>query len=166
MRNTRRLRVGAALATLLAPIALVACSNAASGDASGSGSSSLSIMEPAKDAHVKLPFTVKVKSAEPLGPTDSGKHHVHVWLDNDSENYLVVESDTATVQPGMKATLTGKPLGLTPGKHVLHVSLRNANHSAAGADTEIPIELDSGTGPTPAPAPTQSSSQPDYGNGY
>ncbi|HEY3557623.1 MAG TPA: hypothetical protein VGL05_09175 [Kribbella sp.] len=162
--NTRRLRVGAALATLLTPIALVACSNTASGDASGSGNSSLSIMEPAKGAHVKLPFTVKVKSAEPLGPTDSGKHHVHVWLDDDAANYLVVESDTATVQPGMKATLTGKPLGLTPGKHILHVSLRNANHSAAGADTEIPIELDNGTGP--APAPTQSSSQPDYGNGY
>jgi hypothetical protein len=103
-----------------------------------------------------------------LGSTESGEHHVHLWLDNDSENYLVVESDTATVSPGMKATLSGKALGLVPGKHVIHISLRNANHSASGAETEIPIELGSGTGtaPTPAPTETQSSEPPDYGNGY
>ena len=168
MRKIRRLRAAAAVATVLAPVALVACgnneNNVTSGD-SGAGDAQLSILEPAKDATVTLPFTVKVKSAEPLGPTESGKHHVHVWLDSDSENYLVVESDSTTVSAGMKATLSGKPLGLAPGKHVIHVSLRNANHSAAGAEAEIPIELGSGTGM--APSPSQSSSQPpDYGNGY
>ncbi|GAA1580322.1 hypothetical protein GCM10009789_37670 [Kribbella sancticallisti] len=163
MRNSHRLRVGVALATLLAPLALIACGNEEDADSSGGGSS-LSIVEPIKDAKVTLPFTVKVKSAEPLGPTDTGKHHVHLWLDDDSENYLVVESDTATVEAGMKATLSGQPLGLAPGKHIIHVSLRNANHSPAGSETEIPVELATGTGP--APSPTQSSSEPEYGNGY
>ena len=171
MRKIRRLRAAAAVAALLAPVALVACgnneNNVTSGD-SGAGDAKLSILSPAKDATVTLPFTVKVKSAESLGPTDSGKHHVHVWLDNDSENYLVVESDTATVSAGMKATLSGKPLGLAPGKHVLHVSLRNANHSAAGAEAEVPIDLGSGTGmgQSPAPSPSQSSSDSGNGNGY
>jgi hypothetical protein len=165
MRRIRRLRVGAAVATLLAPVVLVACGNNETSTGGGGDSSKLSVVEPAKDAKVSLPFTVKVKSADPLGPTDSGKHHVHVWLDNDSENYLVVESDTATVSPGMKATLTGKPLPLTPGKHIVHVSLRNANHSAAGADTEVPIDLGGGTGPAPSPSPSSSESS-GYGNGY
>ncbi|TDX04050.1 hypothetical protein [Kribbella sp. VKM Ac-2566] len=164
MRYIRRLRTGAAVATLLAPVVLIACSNDESADAESSGGSSISITEPAKDAKVKLPFSVKIKAGEELGPTESGKHHVHLWLDNDSENYLVVESDAATVSPGMKATLSGKPLGLAPGKHVIHISLRNANHSAAGAETEIPIELDSGTGPAPSVSQT-SSEPPDYGNG-
>jgi hypothetical protein len=170
MRKILRLRAGAVVAIVLAPIALVACSNNATEAAGNSGGSDqkLSIVEPANDAKVKLPFTVKVKSAEELGATETGKHHVHLWLDDDSENYLVVESDTATVEPGMKATLSGKPLGLAPGKHILHISLRNANHSAAGAETEIPIQLESGTGPEPAPAPTstQSSSGDDGGYGY
>lgn len=162
MRNIRRLRVGAAVAALLAPIVLVACGNR---DDAG-GESSISITEPTQDAKVTLPFTVKVDAGVPLGPTESGEHHVHLWLDKDAENYLVVESDTATVSPGMKATLSGKPLGLAPGKHVIHISLRNANHSAAGAETEIPIELGSGTGPAPSSAPPQSSEPPGNGNGY
>ncbi|MEU4196858.1 hypothetical protein AB0E69_33500 [Kribbella sp. NPDC026611] len=167
MRNIRQLRAGAAAATLLIPVVLVACSN--QDDAGAGGGSSISITEPANDAKVNLPFTVKVKAGVPLGPTESGKNHVHLWLDNDSENYLVVESDTATVSPGMKATLTGKPLGLAPGKHVIHISLRNANHSAAGAETQIPVELGSGSVPAPSPAPTSTdtlSPQPGNGNGY
>lgn len=160
-RGTRRLRIGAAVATLLTPVVLVACSNDSEGDAGGDGSS-ISITEPAKDAKVNLPLTVKVDAGVPLGPTESGQHHVHLWLDNDTENYLVVESDTATVSPGMKATLSGKPLDLAPGKHIIHISLRNANHSAAGADTEMPIELGSGTGP----AQTQPPETTDNGNGY
>jgi hypothetical protein len=159
-RGTPRFRVAAAVATLLVPAALVACSNDTGSN--GGGTSSISITEPAKDAQVELPFSVKVKAGVPLGPTSSGKHHVHLWLDNDSANYLVVESDTATVSPGAKATLTGKPLGLAPGKHVIHISLRNANHSAAGAETEIPVELGNGTGPAPSQPPQST----DNGNGY
>lgn len=160
-RWTRGLRIGAAVATLLAPAILVACSNDEKSAADG-GESSISITEPAKDAKVNLPFTVKVDAGVPLGPTESGQHHVHLWLDDDADNYLVVESDTATVTQGMKATLSGKPLGLAPGKHVIHISLRHANHSPAGAETEIPIELGSGTGPAPA----QPSEPPDDGDGY
>jgi hypothetical protein len=62
----------------------------------------------------------------------------------------------------MKATLSGKPLGLAPGKHVIHISLRNANHSAAGAETEIPVELGSDTGAAPSQPPEST----DNGYGY
>lgn len=113
-------------------------------------------------ATVSLAFTVKVDAGVPLGPTESGEHHVHLWLDNHANDYLVVESDTAEITSGQKATLSGKPLGVSPGMHTIHVSLRNANHSAAGVDTEIPIKVGTGTGPAPtttAPSEPETSSE-------
>ncbi|TCC54394.1 hypothetical protein E0H73_38755 [Kribbella pittospori] len=159
----RRIRAAAATAALLAPAVLVACgSNDESADAGGM---SLSIAEPAKDATVSLPFTVKVDAGVPLGPTESGKHHVHLWLDNHANDYLVVESDTAEITSGQKATLSGKPLGVSPGTHTIHVSLRNANHSAAGVDTEMTIKVGTGTGAAPtttAPSEPETSSEDPY----
>lgn len=162
-RRNHRIRAAAAAAALLAPTILVACgSNDESADAGGM---SLSIAEPAKDATVSLPFKVKVDAGVPLGPTESGKHHVHLWLDNHANDYLVVESDTAEITNGQKATLSGKPLGVSPGKHTIHVSLRNANHSAAGVDTEILVNVGTGAGAAPttaAPSEPETSSEDPY----
>jgi hypothetical protein len=128
-RRHHRLRAAAA-AALLAPAVLVACGS--DDESAAAGGTSLSTAQPAKDATVSLPFTVKVDAGVPLGPTESGKHHVHLWLDNHANDYLVVESDTAEITSGQMASLSGKPLGVSPGMHTIHVSLRNANHSAAG----------------------------------
>jgi hypothetical protein len=163
-RRHHRIRVAAATAVLLAPTVLVACGS--DEESAGGGGMSLSIAEPAKDATVSLPFKVKVDAGVPLGPTESGKHHVHLWLDNHANDYLVVESDTAEITSGQTATLSGKPLGVSPGKHTIHVSLRNANHSAAGVDTEIAVNVGSGAGAaaptTAAPSEPATSSEDPY----
>jgi X-X-X-Leu-X-X-Gly heptad repeat protein len=146
---------------LLAPALLVACSNEDK-DGGGGGGMSVSIAEPAKDAKVTMPFTVKVDAGVPLGPTESGKHHVHLWFDNDANDYAVVESDSVQIAPGLQA-LSGKAMQLTDGMHTIHISLRNANHSAAGADTQIEVQVaGAATAETPAPAPTSTSSDDPY----
>lgn len=162
-RRHHRLRAAAAAAALLAPAVLVAC--ASDDESADAGGMSLSIAQPAKDATVSLPFTVKVNAGVPLGPTESGKHHVHLWLDNHAKDYLVVESDTAEITSGQMASLSGKPLGVSPGMHTIHVSLRNANHSAAGVDTEIPVKVGTEAGPAPtttAPSEPETSSEDPY----
>jgi hypothetical protein len=139
--------LGAALGLTLA-IGLAGCNSGSSGSGStGSGSGSgrtLSVAEPASGATVTVPFTVKVNSSVPLGATNTGLHHVHVWFDDNSKDYLVVESDTTQVT------------NLSAGQHVMHVSLRNANHTRAGTDTETTITV-GGTGGTPSPT-----TRPDY----
>jgi hypothetical protein len=128
-------RATAALA-LLATLAACGGTDAAAGD--GGGGMSVSVTEPAPDAMLEVPFDVTLTASVPLGPTESGKHHVHVWFDGNDHDYQVVEAPTVRI-----ATLAAGP-------HVLHVSLRNANHSPAGAETEVPITVGGGAAPAPA----------------
>jgi hypothetical protein len=114
------------------------------GGGSGGGGLSLKIMEPTDGTSVTTPFTVKVDSSVPLGTTESGKHHIHVWFDDKANEYQVVEADNVQVDSGK----------LGSGQHVIHASLRNANHSAAGAEAEATVMVTSGGG---APAPASSS---------
>lgn len=111
------------------------------------GGSMVAIAEPEDGAQVQVPFTMKFSSSDELGPTESGRHHVHVFFDGNEQEYTVVESDTFTVEE------------LPPGEHTIGASLRNADHSPAGAETEITVVVagagggastgddDSGTGP-------------------
>jgi hypothetical protein len=145
------------LAVLSALLLFVAGCGGDSGDSdSGSGGSggglSLSIAEPADGAQVSTPFTVKVESGVPLGTTESGQHHIHVWFDDNSDEYQVVESDQVEIASG----------DLAPGEHVIHASLRNANHSAAGAEAEQTVMVTGGGGDAPAPAPSDGSGPYDY----
>ena len=105
-----------------------------------------------RERHRRRPFTVTVASSVPLGTTESGLHHVHVWFDDNENDYQVVEAPSVTISD------------LTAGPHVVHVSLRNANHSAAGAETEVPITVGASAAATTAPAPDPAASGPDqYG---
>lgn len=146
---TRRAGVPAAILSA-GVLLLAACgggdaeSGAPPAGGGGGGGMTVSIVEPASGATVNTPLNVKVDSSVELGTTDSGKHHVHVFLDGDDSNYLLVESTSGQI--------TNKPQ-LTPGSHTLHVSLRNADHSPAGAETQIPITVGAGGG-APAPAST------------
>lgn len=144
---TKRIRMSVVLAALLLAGA-TACGTESSGSTdSGSGGGggsgtgtgngmTVSVSEPADGASVQLPFTLRVKSSVPLGTTKSGNHHIHVFFDGNSKQYEVVESDNVEISSSSKSAA-----GLSPGKHELDVSLRNADHSAAGVETKIMVDV-------------------------
>jgi hypothetical protein len=142
MQKTTRWFYGRMLAAavLLTPGALTACG---SGDEAGDGSGgpTVAVLSPADGAQVNPPFTVKIKASVPLGPTDSGKHHVHVYFDDHADDYTIVESDS------------GEILNAPPGEHTLHVSLRNANHSPAGAEAAVKVNVGAGETTEPDAGP-------------
>jgi hypothetical protein len=111
-----------------------ACGGADEGatTATGEGGMTLSITAPDDGGEVSLPFTVEFDSSEELGPTDDGVHHVHIYWDGDDSEYTVVEADNIEVTEAPE------------GEHTLNASLRNADHSPAGVETEITLTVGSG----------------------
>jgi hypothetical protein len=99
---------------------------------SGGGGMTLEITSPTDGATVETPFTVELKSSEELGPTDTGKDHVHVFFDGDDQEYQVVEGNSVEITD------------LPAGEHEIDASLRNADHSAAGVETQINVTVGSG----------------------
>ncbi len=102
------------------------------GDEAAEPRLSLSIEDPAEGARVRLPFTVEYTASVPLGAPETGKHHVHVWYDGNENEYDVVNGATYRVSD------------LSPGRHTVTVSLRNADHSAAGAEDEVTVAVTAG----------------------
>lgn len=101
---------------------------------------SVEIVQPGDGDALSTPFALVVDSSEELGTTDSGNHHVHIYFDGDDSAYEVIESgngeehEIGADSPALE--------GLEPGEHVLNISLRNADHSAAGAEDEITVTVD------------------------
>jgi hypothetical protein len=138
VRTVRRVAL-----TVLVPIALVA---AGCGDddvygsgGSGGGSSSgdngdmtLKITAPTDQAQVDSSFEVKVDSSVDLGPTDSGKHHIHLYYDGDTDDgdYDIVYGDTFTVD---------RDLG--DGDHTIKAVIANADHSLTDAEAEVHVSV-------------------------
>jgi anti-sigma factor RsiW len=135
----RRRRSGSAVAVgLIVVLALAGCASSGTGEGATTGSGSgmtLTVTDPAPNATVAAPFTVKVTTSVALGPKASGKHHIHVWFDGDEANYKVAESDTIQIT------------SLSSGAHTMHVSLRNADHSSAGVEVSVPIVSNGSSGP-------------------
>jgi hypothetical protein len=162
MRLTERVR----MLTVLGAIVLVAAAGCGSDSADagstgstgsgggGGGAKTVTIKEPADGAAIGIPFTLRLDSGVELGTTDSGKDHVHLFFDGDDSKYEVVESDSMQITSASPAVK-----GLKPGKHELDISLRNADHSAAGFDTSITVNVNSGGG-------DQSSDNGGAGGGY
>lgn len=123
-----RLAAGAALTVLLA----AGCGGGGGGGDAGGGGMTLEITSPADGDTVDVPFTVELDSSEELGPTDSGLHHVHVYFDGNEEEFMVVESESTEVTD------------LPEGEHVVNASLRNADHSPAGVETEVTVTVGTG----------------------
>ena len=146
---TLKIAIGVAMLATLA--ACTGTNGAAGGD---SGKLSVIVVEPASGATVSTPFTVKVDSSVPLGPSESGQHHVHIWFDDNESDYLIVESNTTQI--------TDAPSG----QHTMHVSLRNANHSPAGAEATTPITIGSGGGPVPSPSSASEGTSPATSDRY
>jgi hypothetical protein len=135
---------------VLAGGALAACGG--SSDASGS-SPTVSITSPANGATVGRDVQVSWNTNEQLGPPESGRDHVHVFVDGHSNDYTVVGGNSFTVK------------GLTPGKHTIDVTLQHADHSPAGAQDEVDVTVSpTATSPTsPATSGSTPSSSPRYG---
>lgn len=98
----------------------------------GGGGMTLEITSPADGATVETPFTVELKSSEELGAPDTGKDHVHVFFDGDDQEYQVVEGNSVEITD------------LPAGDHEIDASLRNADHSAAGVETQVNVTVGSG----------------------
>jgi hypothetical protein len=142
-----KLALGAAAALMAT---LTACGGTAN-SAGGDSGLSVTVVEPVSGATVAVPFTVKVDSNVPLGPTESGKHHVHIWFDDNEAAYLVVESNTVQI--------TDAPAG----QHTMHVSLRSANHSPAGAEATTPVTIGGGAPGGGTPPVSSSPTADPYG---
>ncbi|THV24568.1 Ig-like domain-containing protein [Glycomyces paridis] len=122
-------------ATGVLAVALAGCGG--DGDAGEEGGPTVAIVQPAEGGTVAVPFTFEVDSSEDLGPTDTGNHHVHLYLDGDDSVYEVIESGNG--EP-IEITADSPILaGVADGEHTINVSLRNADHSAAGAEDEVAV---------------------------
>ena len=128
-------------------LAAAACgssgSSASNGSAAGSSSPALKIISPAPGASVTSPFTLKISSSKPIGPIDTGKDHVHLFVDGGS-SYQVVTSTQTQVK------------NLSAGKHTILVTLQHADHSPVGPKARITVTVTGGSGATSSSSPTSS----------
>jgi hypothetical protein len=145
----RRPNVKVGLAALSLVILLGATACGKKSDNAGSGGDTVKFSSPANGASVTEPFEVKIDSSVPLGDPGTGKHHVHLCFDGKScdSEYSLVYGNTFTIKD------------LSSGQHTIEASLRNADHSAAGATATITVNV---TGGGATSSPTASSS----GGGY
>jgi hypothetical protein len=130
--NRRRGGRVAEAAVLMASAGAASACTPSSGAAQGA--STLSVVVPDAGAAVSLPFTVTVATGEPLGESDTGRHHIHIWYDGNEDQYQISYVENAQV--------TDAPAGA----HTMTVSLRNADHSDAGPRVDVPLTI----GGTPA----------------
>src|SRR5919106_1437666 len=118
------------LAALTLACILAGCGNAyrdANARTGEGGDMTLAITSPGDGEQVGVPFTVELDSSVPLGPTESGEHHAHVFFDS--------------------VEITDLP----EGEHVVNASLRNADHSPARVETQTTVVVgEGGSGGTEA----------------
>ncbi len=129
-------RMGAAAVATVAALGLLA----ACGDdeaSAGSGGSGLTITSPEDGATVGTTFDVTWDSDVELGEPDTGRDHVHVFVDGHSNDYTVVGGNEFTLED------------LSPGEHTVNITLQHADHSSAGEEDEISVTVDENGATTP-----------------
>jgi hypothetical protein len=152
----RRIRLLSVLA--MTGLTVAACGggsdtgNASSGT-TGSSSQDVAIVSPADGANVTTPFTVKIKTKDPIGPLDSGKNHVHYIIDGKENQYEVVTSTDHVIK------------SLPAGKHTIKVTLQHADHSPVGPMVQITVNVTGGATSSPSPSSSSTGGGYDYGNG-
>jgi hypothetical protein len=150
-RLTRWFTTGGAAASAL--VVLAACGSGSGDAGSGGGSPEISITKPSDGANVGGSFEVAWNSSVKLGETDTGRDHVHVFIDGHANDYTVVGGNSFTVK------------GISPGEHTVNVTLQHADHSSAGAEDEVEVNV-GGSGGTSETTPPEDSDTPDPGDGY
>lgn len=138
-RLNKRLGMSAVLGVILL-VGATGCGNEAADAGSGS-EQKVTINEPTDGASIAIPFTLRLDASVELGPPESGNHHVHLYFDDDDSKYEVIESENVKITDASPAVK-----GLDSGEHKLNISLRNADHSAAGFETSVTVQTGSGGG--------------------
>lgn len=132
MRGTKMWLAAAGAIFALALVA-TACSSAG---ASTAGDTTLKIASPGDGASVSEPFKVTFDASVPLGQPTTGDNHVHLCFDGGSCDEL--SQSVIAYQDSVQV------MGLSPGMHTIHASLRNADHSDAGVSAEITVTVSGG----------------------
>jgi hypothetical protein len=145
----RHVRTSALAATAIATAAMLAACGA-SDAAGGEGGPEVTITSPSDGADVGSSVEVTWDTNVDLGEPDTGKDHVHVFVDGQSNDYTVVGGNEFTVE------------GLTAGEHTINVTLQHADHSSAGAEDEVDVNVSPDGGPTDAPSSDDATPPPDY----
>jgi hypothetical protein len=129
-------RAGLTATGAAAAFALAACGssgnaadagNAGTSGSTAAGGPSISILEPADNATVTEPFTLKVRSSEDLGALATGKDHFHLSFDGKPQDYTVQTKPQVSIDE------------LSPGRHTIAVSLQHADHSPVGPRAQITV---------------------------
>jgi hypothetical protein len=133
MEESLMVKLGSLIAALLLFTACGGGGGAGTDTSAGAGGSgddmTLTIDSPADGNEVSVPFTIQLTSSVPLGAPETGDHHVHIYFDDNEDDYAVVEGDSYEVTE------------LPPGEHEIYASLRNADHSDTGVETEVEVEV-------------------------
>lgn len=128
---TRLAALGAA--AVLSLTALAACSDD-DGD-----SPEVTITSPSNGEDVGSDVVVSWDASTELGEPDTGRNHVHVFVDGEENDYTVVGGNEFEVE------------GLSPGEHTINVTLQHADHSDAGAEDEVEVNVTAGGGSAEEP---------------
>ena len=130
--------VRSSVAVIAFALVITSCGSASGNDTDDTGTKSggekLRITSPADGATVQVPFMLSWDSTVPLGPPDTGKDHVHVYVDGDESDYTVVGGTSSQVKE------------LPPGEHTVEISLQHADHSPVGPESEVSVTVEGGGG--------------------
>jgi hypothetical protein len=135
--------------TALAALVLLAGCGSDSG-AGSDDSPQVTITSPSDGADVAGTFELTWDTDVELGEPDTGRDHVHVFVDGQVNDYTVVGGNEFMIE------------GLSPGKHTVNVSLQHADHSSAGAEDEVDVTVGTDAGPTDTPSSGDSTPPPRY----
>lgn len=138
-------------ATAAAALMLLAACGSTSGAGASGDSPEVTITSPSDGAGVGSSFEVTWDTNVDLGEPDTGRDHVHVFVDGHANDYTVVGGNQFTIQ------------GLSPGEHTVNVTLQHADHSSAGAEDEVDVNV--GASGTPSDTPSSDPETEDPG-GY
>lgn len=148
--RTRVSFFGAIAAVVLFAAACGGSGGTGSGGGGGgdSGKAGVTITSPKDGASVSEPFMLKFNAPD-IGPTSSGKDHVHVFVDGKESEYTVVTKSPFMIK------------GVPSGEHTINITRQHADHSPTGAKDEIKVNITSGGAPS-----SSSSSSSSSGGGY
>lgn len=149
----KRARSLYAHASWLSALALIAAACADQPTTAGASGSTIEISSPQDGSSVSVPFTLELDSSVPLGDPSTGNNHAHLCFDASpcTSDYELVYGNSIEVT------------GLGPGQHKLVVSLRNADHSDAGASDEISVTVTGGAEGAASESPSDRDGYGGYG---